>query len=338
MRHSDPAIYAWFLHRGMADAVLDDDSGSLRRFARRVRARDANGYASEIEQWLRHVEVVPLQALILHNRVSVGGLTWLELPFEWSEVAAERRRFRDGDTEVRCSFNGMLEIAECRGVRVHGTFNPGWVTCSTSNVELRGVRSQYVLGHIAATTKEAVEIRPIVIATRLFAPGDQQWRDHRWQRVDPSLVDQFANIDWTTPIGHGELEALRVLPEASVKTMLAEVIGEPVVPNDWGGEQCDLWTTRLRVDGRAHSAAFLLKGPSRFKPMTIGMLGKNGDQLERLARTSAEILVVQHCHEIRPEVHALLRSLASDYRHVRRYLLLDGFDTFRLAAYAGLVE
>jgi hypothetical protein len=221
---------------------------------------------------------------------------------------------------------------------VHGTFNPARVTFSTSNVELRGVRSQYVLGHVVATSDDAVELRPIVIATRLFAPSTRRWCDEEWQRIDPSEVEQFADVDFTAPVGYDELERLKAVPEASVKAMLARIIDEPVVPKDWGGEQCDLWTTRLRVDGRAHTAAFLLKGPSRFGPMTIGMLGKNGDQLERLARTSAEVLVVQHCHEIRPEVHSLLRSLASDYRHIRRYMLIDGFDTFSLAKHFGVVD
>jgi hypothetical protein len=103
-----------------------------------------------------------------------------------------------------------------------------------------------------------------------------------------------------------------------------------VVPNDWGGEQCDLWTSRLLVDGRAHTAAFLLKGPAFWRPMTIKALGKNGDQLNRLADTSAEVLVVQHCNTIRPEVYSMLERLASDYRNVRRYMILDGFDTLRL--------
>jgi hypothetical protein len=71
--------------------------------------------------------------------------------------------------------------------------------------------------------------------------------------------------------------------------------------------------------------------------MTIAMLGKNGDQIERLARTSAELLVVQHCHEIRPEVFSMLRSVASNFRDIRRYMLIDGYDTYRiLAAYGHL--
>ena len=64
--------------------------------------------------------------------------------------------------------------------------------------------------------------------------------------------------------------------------------------------------------------------------MTIAMLGKNGDQLQRLASTPAEVLVLQHCHEIRPEVVAMVRSLASDFRNARRYMILDGYDSYSI--------
>ena len=64
--------------------------------------------------------------------------------------------------------------------------------------------------------------------------------------------------------------------------------------------------------------------------MTIKALGKNGDQLNRIADTEAEVLVVQHCNVIRPEVYSMLQRLASDYRRIRRYMVIDGFDTLRL--------
>lgn len=42
-------------------------------------------------------------------------------------------------------------------------------------------------------------------------------------------------------------------------------------------------------------AAFALKSPAKFQPMTIADLGKNGDQVCRLAHTIADLLVVQDC-------------------------------------------
>lgn len=287
-----------------------------------------------LERWPRTHETVPLDQALLTGTCARGLLVWTELPFHWSDVARERAEAHAG-REARSDFHASLALDEGRTIQVHGTFNPARLTCSTSNSELRGVRSQYLLGQVANCGEDCVELRPIAIATRLLAPPPRQWDSEDWQRIRPSEIDQFTGADWTSDTTHEHLERLRELSERSVKYALAQIIGEPVVPKDWGGEQCDLWTSRLRIAGVSHTAAFLLKGPARFQPMTIAMLGKNGDQLQRLAGTDAEVLVVQHCHEIRPEVFSLLRSLASDFRHVRRYLLLDGFDTYRLLSSHG---
>lgn len=182
-----------------------------------------------------------------------------------------------------------------------------------------------------------MELRPIAIATLLLAPPPGQWSPD-WQRVYPRQVDQWNDVDWDVPVDDGDRARLRAIPEQLVKEALAALIGEPVVPADWGGEVNDLYTSRLMVDGRQHSAAFLLKGPARFSPMTIGHLGKNGDQLTRLARSPADVLIVQHCHYIRPEVIAYLQDVSSNFRHIRRYLVLDGPDTYRLLAATGHID
>jgi hypothetical protein len=144
--------------------------------------------------------------------------------------------------------------------------------------------------------------------------------------------------DWSTTFQLSDLEPLRQVLEATVKRITAGLLGENVVPKDWGGEQCDLWTSELLVDGRAHTAAFVLKGPAVWRPMTIALLGKNGDQLNRLADTAAEVLVVQHCNVIRPEVFSFVQRLASDFRNPRRYMIIDGFATLRLLRLYGSLD
>ena len=196
------------------------------------------------------------------------------------------------------------------------------------------MRRQYAVGYVVAVDDKVVELRPLAIATRLLPPADRRWSTD-WQQVSPSRIDQFASVDWDKPVSHSDLAALNDVPEAEVKAVLAAMIGEPTVPKDWGGERCDLWTTRLRVDGEFQSAAFLLKGPARFAPMTIPMLGKNGDQLERLKTMPAQILVLQHCHDVRPEVFNYLQTVASDFRDVRRFMVIDGRDTYRLLSAYG---
>jgi hypothetical protein len=332
-----PAIYAWFLHREMLDALFDDTARhSVARAVRRTRTHgDQIAYARELERWLHRHEVPALHAALVTDEAHSGQMVWTELPFHWSDVARERGLATAGEGP-RSTFHAQLRVDEQREVEVHGSFDPARLTCSTANSELRGVRSQYILGQVAHVSHDVLELRPVAIATRLLTTNEEWPEVEDPQRVSPSRVAQFSRAEWFGT-SHSALDQLRAIPEAQVKRALASIIGEPVVPKDWGGEQSDLWTTRLRIEGRDYSAAFLLKGPAVFRPMTIGMLGKNGDQLERLSRTAADVLVVQHCHEIRPEVVSMLRSFASDFRHIRRYMVLDGFDTHAiLSAYGHL--
>jgi hypothetical protein len=187
-----------------------------------------------------------------------------------------------------------------------------------------------VLGTVAHADDTTVELRPLAIADRFFVPPENPGGELSWQHISPRQVDQFAHVDFDSPVTTEDLNELRSVPEAEIKDLLADLIGEPVVPKDWGGEQMDLWTARLRVDGLALSAAFLLKGPARFAPMTVAMLGKNGDQLERLASSPADVLVVQHCHSVTPAVFGMLRAYARDYSNPRRYMVIDGYDTLRI--------
>jgi hypothetical protein len=341
------SLYAWFLHEELLSRLFESTSrGRLERVARRCSGfgrGDHLAYARELERWLTRYSVQPLDLALATGACHQGQLVWLQPAFTWSDVATERQARRAGDTGVRSFFQARITLDDDRSVRAHGTFNPARLTSSTSNVELRGTRHQFMLGQVVDVGADEVELRPLAIATRLLRPPgghEPEWAPHpRWQRVDIGEVEQFASVDFEA--APHALDVMRTVPEAQTKDALARLIGEPTVPKDWGGEQHDLWTTRLRVDGRAHSAAFVLKGPaggSMWRPMTIAMLGKNGDQLQRVAASSAEVLVLQHCHEIRPEVVSMLESLASDMRNPRRYMVIDGYNSYSLMRAAGLVD
>lgn len=333
-RDHEPAIHPWFMHAEMLGAVFGESAcGRLESAALRLRIRGRNpqAYARELERWLGTHDVPALEMLLASGSAASGMLTWTEQPFSWSDVAHERRC-----AGSRSSFQVRVPTDADSALELTGTFNPARLTCSTSGVELAGTRTQWMLAQIAHLSVGRVELRPLAIATRLLAPSQHRWDTSDWQRIPPREVEQFASVDWDLAVSVEDLRALRDVPEATVKSILARILGEPIVPKDWGGEQADLWTSKLRVGGEELTAAFLLKGPARFQPLTIRMLGVNGDQIERLGRTAAEVLVVQHCHAIRPEVYSLLRSIASDFRNVRRYMLIDGFDTYRLLRAAGL--
>lgn len=331
----EPRLYCWMLHDQRLLDLIDDERLPVARALTRLSLNRSrlDTRTRELDRWLRTHDVPSLEVLIAQDRPATGRLVWLETRFAWSHVAAERRRL-DTDPNVRSSFHAELTTGEGR-VTAQGTFSPRHLTCSTANSELAGVRTQYMLATVAEHTTDRIELRPLAIAERFMTPSFAAGANSEWQTISPRQIDQFANVDFDAPVSRVDLEELRDVSEAEVKAMIARLLGEPVVPRDWGGEQMDLWTTRLLVDGDQLSAAFLLKGPAKFAPMTVAMLGKNGDQLERLARTAADILVLQHCHEITPAVISTLRAHASDYRNPRRYLIIDGYDTLRILRSAG---
>lgn len=72
--------------------------------------------------------------------------------------------------------------------------------------------------------------------------------------------------------------------------------------------------------------------------MTLNHLGKNNDQIVRLAHVPASLLVVQHCHDIGPEVRETLRAFAVQPSNPRRYCFIDGRDSLRLLRAYGLYD
>jgi hypothetical protein len=72
--------------------------------------------------------------------------------------------------------------------------------------------------------------------------------------------------------------------------------------------------------------------------MGLNNLGKNNDQIVRLASEPADVLIVQHCHDILPAVRQTLRAFAVQPGRPRRYCLIDGRDSLRLLMGYGLYE
>jgi hypothetical protein len=72
--------------------------------------------------------------------------------------------------------------------------------------------------------------------------------------------------------------------------------------------------------------------------MDLTHLGKKGDQILRLANEPADVLIVQHCHDILPVVRSTLRAFAVQPSRPRRFCCIDGRDTLRLLKAYGLYE
>jgi hypothetical protein len=122
--------------------------------------------------------------------------------------------------------------------------------------------------------------------------------------------------------------------EQQFKRGVQRIIGEPGQFKDWGGERSDLYTTRLRLNGRRLHAAFAFKGPGLRTKLVLGKMGKNGDQLPRLLQEDADVFFVQHWREIDPLVMETMRNLtvAKSVTTGRSlcFGVIDGKDSHRL--------
>jgi hypothetical protein len=140
--------------------------------------------------------------------------------------------------------------------------------------------------------------------------------------------DQFAKIRRMKPTSAPKIS------ERAFKDGVLKLIGETGKFQDWGGEPNDLYTTKLRHQGQRRAIAFAFKGPGTSGVLTPAKLGKNGDQIQRLFLSPAEIFIVQYHEAIAQSVVEQVKAFASlnSIREGKRiyYGIIDGDDTNRL--------
>lgn len=124
------------------------------------------------------------------------------------------------------------------------------------------------------------------------------------------------------------------MAEKKFKGGVAKILGEKGSFPDWGGESRDLSSTRVRMEGKRRRAAFAFKGPGKAGRLTPGKMGKNGDQIQRLATCPADIFLIQYWAAIDDSVMGQLEQLmcAKAYLEARKvwYGVIDGQDSARL--------
>jgi len=124
------------------------------------------------------------------------------------------------------------------------------------------------------------------------------------------------------------------MPEAKFKRGVSKILGERGEFKDWGGELRDLSSTRLRINGRRRATALAFKGPGMSGKLVPGKLGKNGDQIQRLARCAADVFLVQYWAEIDDSVIEQLERFMQLKSFLENreiwYGIIDGQDSARL--------
>ena len=216
-------------------------------------------------------------------------------------------------------------------------YSPEHICSTTSKWDLSDGCAYVVVGGIDSVLDKEVMIRPLIMGPPTYSrietidlTGiDLSWFAYQWCELSAGDIDEFAKSVRVRAPAQQWMLAMRTLPEQHVKEALVDIL-EETPRKDWGGEQADHFSASLHVGGKRMTAAFLLKGPSRFSEMTPVMLGKQADQIYRIAQTPARILIVQHCHHIGEAVRETLRAFALRPPHPKFYCLIDGRDTFRI--------
>lgn len=334
----------WFVHPKLAMDLLDDAAARalLNGLPPAAHPLWRHFHTNAMEHALADafVKIKPASIVVNHveGTLEQGQLVWAEQRFYYNGIGtafSEIKARRPG----RARFHAPL--ATDKAFEVVGDFNAEHLTGDTAFHELSGQARNFVLGYVKDLDEKAVHLRPILIADR-WGPGVDRkglgFIETEPSHVWPGEVDQFDGVDWAMRLKPADLNILRTVAEEQIKEWLAAILGEPTLPKDWGGEQFDLWTDRITLSGKPLRAAFALKGPAKFHPMTIADLGKNGDQISRLANTVADLLVVQHCHTITAPVEHMLRAFAVDPANPRRYMTIDGYNTIRILRHFGYLN
>ncbi len=143
-------------------------------------------------------------------------------------------------------------------------------------------------------------------------------------------IDSFSRVR-KIRIEPGDYTAI---PETRFKKGIAKILGESGRFRDWGGERNDLYTSRVRISGRRYTAAFAFKGPGTRGILTPGKMGKNGDQIQRLFKTTASVFVVQYWGQVAESVAEQMEEFAKAKSSIEGVVVffgvIDGDDSNRL--------
>lgn len=286
-----------------------------------------------------------LLVTILEDLCEKAGIPPL---LEALETSKQKLMFRSTEKLAPCPeiYNAErveheVELPLDFGTSVKIVYNTKHLVSDTGKMTLaEGSPAGYVQSIIGVVHKSqhSVRVEPIVIGAPWFdhpRNGDDRdelmWLGMDFGEILPEDISEFSKAREIEVSSSDEwMNAMRSTSEADVKRAITSILREPP-KKDWGGETDDHFSANVTVGGRRRTAAFLFKGPTSFREMTLDMCGKRADQIHRLARTSADVLVVQHSHQIGDIVRETLRALViQPGGKSRKYCLIDGMSTYQI--------
>ncbi|RLI40317.1 hypothetical protein DRO69_13070 [Candidatus Bathyarchaeota archaeon] len=152
--------------------------------------------------------------------------------------------------------------------------------------------------------------------------------------IEQIFIDDIDSFHKVTKITLAPKNKNIPILEETFKNGLQKILGEEGEFNDWGGENDDIFSTRLILKGERKTVAFGLKGKGTKGKLTPKKMGTQGDQIQRLFRTPAVVFLVQYWGQISENVieqmkaFAIMKSVLEGQKIY--YGIIDGQDTLRL--------
>ena len=228
--------------------------------------------------------------------------------------------------------------------KIELNYSTEYIVADTGKLVLSEGGTECVIAGIYKIQDNIITAHPLVIGAPSFdhplnseVEIDLSFMEYSWYEFFPEDINEFSKLkDTPSPSPEVWQPIMRQLSEASVKEAFCKLLND-ISKKDWGGEINDHFASLVHLAGERVTAAFLLKGPSHFKEMVPKHLGKNADQIYRLAASPSQVLIVQHAHNIGEAVRETLRAFAVNPANPRRYCFIDGRDTYRLLKAYGLL-
>ena len=310
-------------------SALSEESDFLQKVQHRV------NQTKVIIAWMRQNNIEPLEKLILENRLKEGLFFTHHTDFYFKGLSEIMMALNKGKIIVKpaCGYAKLNHWK--KGARVTFDFHHEHLTSNSAWSALAGHQRMFLLGLIQDIKDNQIKAIPYVVGNIVLNGFTSiEWAENFWgeyREVHINRIDNFSAVkDYNPRFTKQSLQALKDIPEKDIKQAFAEIINEPHIPRDWGGESSDLFSSHVMIDGERISTAFAFKGPAKFHPMKMKDLGKNGDQICRLYDEPANLLVLQHCHEITNPVRNNMRAYAQQVGNLRLFCLIDGYDTLRI--------
>jgi hypothetical protein len=336
VRVLEPSIDPGFVNRRLVETILGEPGMSvIDEMTRRLPPQS---------DWQHEIRLDHIYKDVLLKFCEIHGI----LPLEQLLAKGKGTLFSSVETLAACPevYNAERVVSHWvpRGDvawKVEFHYSTKWIAADTLRMRLHKGSDIALVAHVDNAMEDRLICHPLVMGGAWLRTQDPVWEAHAMWWGNSFFENFIEDIDEFSAVLHTpepqSHEPMSRIKEVAFKTCLAEILGE-LVPTDWGGELSDLYTSHIRLGGRRVSAAFLLKGRADYRPMSLNHLGKNNDQIVRLADEPADLLVVQHSHDILPAVRKTLRAFAVQPSKARRYCLIDGKDSLRLLNAYGLYE